>query len=85
MDATREMVEDWKDLQPSFPYSAKFISIEGFKIIGTELYRNVGLAILCVGVIVLITVASFRVSISSVSYDHSILLFLFLNSFFIIA
>ena len=42
MDATREMVEDWSDLQPAFPYSAQFIAIEGFKIIGTELYRNVG-------------------------------------------
>mmetsp|Transcript_6719 Transcript_6719/g.14657 ORF Transcript_6719/g.14657 Transcript_6719/m.14657 type:complete len:1019 (-) Transcript_6719:132-3188(-) len=58
MDATREMVESWEDLQPSFPYSAQFIAIEGFKIIGSELYRNVGLAIACVGVIVLITVAN---------------------------
>jgi len=58
MDATREMIEGWDDLQPAFPYSDKFLSVEGFKIIGTELYRNVGLAILCVGVIVLITVAN---------------------------
>lgn len=60
MDATREMVESWTDLQPVFSYSDKYIAIEGFKIIGNELYRNVGLAIACVGVIVLITVASFR-------------------------
>lgn len=63
MDETREMVERWEDLQPAFPYSAQFIAIEGFKIIGTELYRNVGLAIACVGVIVLITVASFSAAL----------------------
>ena len=58
MDATREMVDSWTDLQPAFPYSEKFISIEGFKIIGTELYRNVGLAIACVGVIVFLTIGN---------------------------
>ncbi|KAL3804398.1 hypothetical protein HJC23_011326 [Cyclotella cryptica] len=58
MDATREMVESWTDLPPAFPYCVKFIDIEGFKIINTELYRNVGLAILAVGVICLITVAN---------------------------
>lgn len=58
MDATRSMVNSWTDLAPAFPYSAKFIDIEGFKIINTELYRNVGLAILAVGIIVLITVAN---------------------------
>eukprot|EP00571_Detonula_confervacea_P011903 CAMPEP_0172304244 /NCGR_PEP_ID=MMETSP1058-20130122/5671_1 /TAXON_ID=83371 /ORGANISM="Detonula confervacea, Strain CCMP 353" /LENGTH=1046 /DNA_ID=CAMNT_0013015385 /DNA_START=38 /DNA_END=3178 /DNA_ORIENTATION=- len=63
MDATREMVEGWNDLQPAFTYSDKFLAIEGFKIIGNELYRNVGLAILCVGVIVLITVANFRAAL----------------------
>merc|ERR1712086_567468 len=63
MDATREMVEDWSDLQPAFPYSAQFIAIEGFKIIGTELYRNVGLAIACVGVIVLMTVGNFMAAL----------------------
>jgi len=47
VDATREMVESWTDLQPAFPYASTFIAIEGFKIIGTELYRNVGLAIAC--------------------------------------
>ena len=45
-----------------FTDASTFIAIEGFKIIGNELYRNVGLAIACVGVIVLITVANFRVS-----------------------
>jgi len=59
MDATREMVESWNDLQPAFPYSAQFIAIEGFKIIGSELYRNVGLAIACVGVIVFLTIGNF--------------------------
>eukprot|EP00584_Thalassiosira_punctigera_P001858 CAMPEP_0172542600 /NCGR_PEP_ID=MMETSP1067-20121228/13171_1 /TAXON_ID=265564 ORGANISM="Thalassiosira punctigera, Strain Tpunct2005C2" /NCGR_SAMPLE_ID=MMETSP1067 /ASSEMBLY_ACC=CAM_ASM_000444 /LENGTH=960 /DNA_ID=CAMNT_0013328873 /DNA_START=367 /DNA_END=3248 /DNA_ORIENTATION=+ len=59
MDATREMVESWDNLQPAFPYSDQYIAIEGFKIIGDELYRNVGLAIACVGVIVLVTVANF--------------------------
>ena len=58
MDATREMVASWTDLQPAFPYSAQFITIEGFKIIGAELYRNVGLALACVGVIVLMTVGN---------------------------
>lgn len=70
MDATRDMLESWDDLQPAFPYAATFIAIEGFKIIGTELYRNVGLAIACVGVIVLITVANFGVSISSPFNDQ---------------
>ena len=58
MDATREMVESWTDLSPAFPYCEQFIAIEGFKIISVELYRNVGLAIVAVGVIVLITVAN---------------------------
>ena len=76
MDATREMVESWTDLQPAFPYASTFIAIEGFKIIGNELYRNVGLAILCVGVIVLMTVANIWVS-SSMS---SIIIFFIYNS-----
>ena len=58
MDATRAMITDWEDLQSAFPYSEKFISIEGFKIIKKELFLNVGLALAAVGVIVLITVAS---------------------------
>ncbi|KAG7374017.1 Patched family protein [Nitzschia inconspicua] len=58
MDATRALVESWTDLQPAFPYSAKFTTIEGFKVIQTELYRNVGLAVVAVGVIVFVTVAS---------------------------
>jgi len=58
MDGTRSMVNSWTDLPRAFPYSATFIAIEGFKIINTELYRNVGLAILAVGLIVLITVAN---------------------------
>eukprot|EP00984_Skeletonema_dohrnii_P005204 scaffold1824_cov104-Skeletonema_dohrnii-CCMP3373.AAC.4 len=58
MDATRSMISSWTDLAPAFPYSATFIAIEGFKIINTELYRNVGLAIAAVGIIVLITVAN---------------------------
>ncbi len=58
MDATRELIESWDDLADTFPYSQKFISIEGFKIIRKELFFNVGLALLAVGVIVLLTVAS---------------------------
>jgi hypothetical protein len=58
MDATRDMVNSWNDLPTAFPYSASFIAVEGFKIINTELYRNVGLAIAAVGLIVLITVAN---------------------------
>jgi Niemann-Pick C1 protein len=58
MDATRSLVNSWTDLPRAFPYSATFIAIEGFKIINTELYRNVGLAILAVGLIVLVTVAN---------------------------
>jgi len=59
MDATREMVESWGDELPSaFTYSDQFIAIEGFKIIRSELFLNVGLALAAVAVIVLITVAS---------------------------
>jgi len=59
MDATRALVEEWGDGVPSaFTYSEQFISIEGFKIIRTELFQNVGLSLLAVAVIVLITVAS---------------------------
>jgi len=59
MDETRDLIESWTDLQPSFPYSAKFIEVEGFKIIRRELFQNVGLAILAVGVIVFLTMANF--------------------------
>lgn len=61
MDETRKMVAEWNassELPKSFPYSDKYISIEGFKIIKTELFRNVGLAIACVSVIVLLTIGS---------------------------
>ena len=58
MDATRDMIENWDDLSSAFPYSEKFISIEGFKIIKRELFTNVGLAIGAVGLIVLLTVPS---------------------------
>merc|ERR1719223_2240570 len=58
MDATRDMIESWDDLPNAFPYSEKFISIEGFKIIRQELFLNVGLALAAVGIIVLLTVAS---------------------------
>jgi len=58
MDATREMIDSWDDLPDTFPYSEKFIAIEGFKIIRKELFLNVGLALAAVGVIVLLTVAS---------------------------
>lgn len=58
MDATRDMINDWDDLPSAFPYSEKFISVEGFKIIKRELFVNVGLALVAVAIIVLITVAS---------------------------
>ena len=58
MDATREMIKGWEDLQVAFPYSFKFITIEGFKILQQELFQNVGLAIAAVGVIVFFTVGS---------------------------
>lgn len=59
MDDTRTMIASWTDLPNAFPYCEKFQDIEGFKIINTELYRNVGLAVLAVGLICLLTVANF--------------------------
>ncbi len=58
MDETRALIDSWDDLPAAFPYSDKFIAIEGFKIIKRELFLNVGLAIAAVGVIVFLTVAS---------------------------
>lgn len=58
MDSTRLLVDSWDDLPSAFPYSVDFLVIEGFKIIRQELFRNVGLAIAAVGVIVFFTVAS---------------------------
>lgn len=58
MDSTREMVNGWTDLPPAFPYSDKYMEIEGFKINRRELFLKVGLAIVAVGAIVLVTVAS---------------------------
>merc|ERR1712176_378910 len=58
MYSTRDLLASWTDLQPVFPYSPNFIIIEGFKIIRRELFLNTGLALLSVGVIVFVTVAS---------------------------
>ena len=58
MDDTRRLVASWDDLPPSFPYSESYFDIERFKVIQKELYQNVGLAVLSVGVIVFFTVAS---------------------------
>ena len=59
MDDTRKLVDSWTDLTTGrFPYSDKFITIEGFKIIQRELFLNVGLAILAVAIIVFITLPS---------------------------
>ncbi len=60
MDAYRNLVESWGENVPksTFLYSARFIAVEGFKIIKQELYTNVGLALAAVALIVLITVAS---------------------------
>merc|ERR1712125_40881 len=45
MDGTRDLIRSWDDLPDAFPYSEKFIVIEGFKIIRRELFLNFGLAI----------------------------------------
>jgi len=59
MDETREMIESWgEDVPPAFTYSDKFISIEGFKRIRSELLSNVGWAFFSVAIIVFLTVAS---------------------------
>ena len=58
MDATRDLVNSWGDLPASFPYCKTYVMLDGLALISTELYRNVGLAIAAVGVIVLITVAN---------------------------
>jgi hypothetical protein len=58
MEGTRELANSWTDLQPAFPYSPKFTTIEGFQVIQEELFRNVGLAIAAVAIIIFITVAS---------------------------
>jgi len=63
MVKTRELVETWnnnKDDLPItvFPYSDKFLAIEGFKVIRKELFLNVGLSLVAVGIIVFLTVAS---------------------------
>ena len=59
MDTTRELVSSWGDDLPSaFAYSANFVRTEGLKVINTELYRNVGLTIFVVGIIVSVTVAN---------------------------
>ena len=58
MDGTRDMVDSWTDLQPAFPHCVQFTTIEGFKVIQNELFRNVGLAVLAVAIIIFLTVAS---------------------------
>jgi Niemann-Pick C1 protein len=58
MDDTRALVASWTDLPSAFPYSEKFIAIEGFKIIKRELFANVGMAIAAVAAIVFVTIAS---------------------------
>jgi len=63
MDSTRAMVVSWNEdeddsLPPAFVYSDDYLTIEGFKVISREFYRNVALAVAAVAVIVLITVAN---------------------------
>jgi len=62
MDQTRELIESWKNsdlgITNIFPYSEKFISIEGFKVIREELFLNLSLSIAAVALIVFLTVAS---------------------------
>lgn len=63
MDETRALVSSWSDMPSRFVYSAKFIAVEGFKTIQKELYLNVGLAIVAVGVIVFLTIGSIVTSL----------------------
>eukprot|EP00523_Entomoneis_sp_CCMP467_P014523 CAMPEP_0168780548 /NCGR_PEP_ID=MMETSP0725-20121227/8174_1 /TAXON_ID=265536 /ORGANISM="Amphiprora sp., Strain CCMP467" /LENGTH=926 /DNA_ID=CAMNT_0008830391 /DNA_START=34 /DNA_END=2814 /DNA_ORIENTATION=- len=58
MDLTRDLVQSWTDLQSAFVYSDQYVTIEGFKVISQEFFRNIFMAIGAVAVIVLITVAS---------------------------
>jgi len=61
MDATRDLVDKWgreDELPPAYVYSEKYLSIEGFKIIKVELFRNAGLAIMAVGVITFISLGN---------------------------
>jgi hypothetical protein len=44
MDNTCVLINSWDDLPKTFPFSNKFITIVGFKIIKKELFLNVGLA-----------------------------------------
>ena len=52
LDQTRELIESWKNsdlgITNIFPYSEKFISIEGFKVIREELFLNLSLSIAAV-------------------------------------
>jgi len=63
MRSTRDMIESWNDLPEAFPYSEDFINIESFIVIRRELFLNVGLALVAVGVIVFFTVASLRTAL----------------------
>jgi len=63
MDATRAMVDSWTDLPPSFVHSNIYLGVEGFKIVRSELFMNVGLAIVSVAIIVLFAVASFMTAL----------------------
>ena len=63
MDDTRTLISGWNDLPSRFVYSSKFINIEGFKTIQKELFLNVGLAILAVGIIVFLTIGNVSTSL----------------------
>jgi len=61
MDATRDMISKWNkagNLPTASVYSEKFILIEGFKIIKTELFKNTGLAIMAVGIITFLSLGN---------------------------
>jgi Niemann-Pick C1 protein len=63
MDDTRAMVSGWEDLPSRFVYSVKFIAVEGFKTIQKELFFNVGLAVVAVGLIMFLTIGSIATSL----------------------
>jgi len=85
MDATRDLVEEWGregELPFAYAYSSKFLDIEGFKIIRTELFRNAGLAVMAVGVITFISlgniVTAFLITINVIFCIVEILGFMFI-------
>ncbi|XP_076462610.1 patched domain-containing protein 3-like isoform X2 [Babylonia areolata] len=64
LDATRDMVQGAGfSLSQCFPYSREYLTWETNKVIQTELYRNLGLACLCVFIVTLILIAHLGTSL----------------------